>query len=58
MSQSKMNKPEKLVTQYVLDTTIRKKTQITKIGHEILLQTTGGKDKPNIVLIYTSETNF
>ena len=55
--QSKMENPEKLAiqgiqdegkntTQYVLDTTMRKQTQITDI-----IQTAGGRGKPNIVLM-------
>ena len=39
------NKQSKNTTQYVLDTTIRKQTQITWS----LLQTTEGKDELNIV---------
>ena len=60
-----MDNPEKLVTQgtrqrnskqnttqYVLDTNMRKQTQITFIRHEPSLQTTGGKDEPNIVFMF------
>ena len=42
----------KNTTQYVLDTTMRKQTQITFIRHEPSLQTTGGKDEPNIVFTF------
>ena len=69
-----MGNPEKLATfgtqdegkqhkntTYVLDTTMRKQTQITQIGHDSAppppppLKTTGGKDEPNIVRIGKSE---
>ena len=42
------DKQNRNITQYVLDTTIRKQTQITEI------QTTGGKDEPNIVFMRKS----
>ena len=43
-------KQNKNTTQYVIDTIIRKQTQITQIRHEPALPlTTGGKDEPNIV---------
>ena len=38
---------------YVLDTTIRRQTQITWMAWAIL-QTTGGKDKPNIAFMWKS----
>jgi len=40
-------------TQYVLDTTIRKETQITLIRHESSYNT-GGKDEPKIVFMRKS----
>jgi hypothetical protein len=43
------DKQNKDTMQYVLDTTIRKQTQITQIR-----QITGGKDEPNIVSIRKS----
>jgi hypothetical protein len=39
----------------VLDTTIHKQTQITLIRHDSSLQTTGGKDEPNIVFMRKSQ---
>ena len=47
------DKQNKNTTQYVLDTNIRKQTQITLIKHEPApppLQTTGDKVESNIVL--------
>ena len=40
-------------TQYMMDTTMRKETQITIIKHESSYNT-GGKDEPNIVVIRKS----
>ena len=59
--QSQMDIPEKLstydkekqtktTTQYVLDTTMCKQTQITYIRGGICYKKNGGKDEPNIVL--------
>ena len=45
----------KNTTQYVLDTTVHKQTQITLIRHDPSLQTTGGKDEPNIVVMRKSQ---
>ena len=46
-------KQTKNTTQYVLDTTICKQTQITQARHEHS-QTTGGKDESNIVFMRKS----
>ena len=46
-------KQTKNTTQYVLDTTICKQTQITQARHEHS-QTTGGKDEPNIICMRKS----
>ena len=46
-------KENKNTTQYVLDTTTQGNTNnVNKTS--ILLQTTGGKDEPNIVLVWQS----
>ena len=39
----------------MLDTTIHKQTQTTLIRHDSSLQTTGGKDEPNIVFMRKSQ---
>ena len=45
----------KNTTQYVLDTTIGKQTHTTQQRTCVLLQTTGGKDEPNIVIMQKSQ---
>ena len=48
-------KPSKKRTQCVLDTTIRKQTQITLTRHEPSYKQHGGKDEPTIVCMRKSQ---
>jgi hypothetical protein len=50
-----VGKQSKNTTQYVLDTTICKQTN-NVIKTRVLLQTTEGKDEPNIVIMHFKHT--
>ena len=50
-----MKKQNKNTTQYVLDTTIRKQTKTENVNTTwAFLQTTGGRDEPNVVFMRKS----